>query len=863
MYEWYSKTWGEVVDELQSDERKGLSFEKVNERKKEKKKNSFSKDGREYKIRSKSLFKIFTGQILQLWSIMSILTCVLLLVARSNISFAIISILYIVTIYLVVSQNYKKEKDLKELEKLKPATSRVLRGGRILRIPAEQLVVGDIVYVEKGDIIPQDLRLIESAELKVNETAITGEINMAEKYETKIGEKELSLHQMTNILFRSSFVKDGSGTGIVIARENDTEIEKTMRMVYEDKKDKLIFKKNISKMINRYSMFSLAVVVIFLVYSLITNPHVDYIIRGLATILVASVPAEAMIMVLCFSSVVIKRLGVKGVFIKELWVLEVLSKIKVLCIDKIGTFTEENFIPETIFTDGKSIKMQAATLSSNENISRLLNVAILCNNLKTNIEINIIKICEESGMIKTNIERKQRRLLEIPYDSQRKIMTTINKYEKNYRANCSGDVDSILTRCTHIMKDGVEEYISQQDITKIKKNHIKLSINGKEAMAFAYRNFTYAPTLDGNVESNLVFVGIMSFENPILKNTPEAIEKLKLSDVKTVIITNENKLSAAYMQKKMQVTYGQDGVLAGVELTNTTEEEFVRIIEKVDILSKISSFQRTKIVKTYKDLGYTVGCTGSKLIHMPSLRTADIGIGIGKQCSSIIKKVGEVYLEGVGINSLIDTMNQGSNVISSMYKALRYVFYCCMASSLAIISMMIFSKEMVLSPERVLVSNVINGTFGAMAILYAYKENNKSKANKSKAGYLALGYLILGYPALNGVFGFVIGSKYDYYLGNSLAYILLSLNTIINTFYFNGGKFFRNIKSNSIVILNFLTQISIFIAFNSKYLYVIKWILLLLLAEISLIFLPWIIKIVIKIVKINIYKIKNYKRDKN
>lgn len=828
MYEWYSKTWGEVVDELHSDDRKGLSLEKIsNIRKNNNSSNTFSNT-----IKSKSYFSILIKQLFQMWSLMLLITSILLFLSKSYVAFIIVFTVYIAAIYIVTSKEYVKEKDLKELERLKPATIRVLRSSKIFRIPAEELVVGDIVFVEKGEIVPQDLRIIESKDLKVKETAITGENYAIEKYGGKIDEKELSLNDMTNILFRSSIIKEGSGTGIVIACGKDTQIEKSMRMVYEEKKDKVLFKKNIFTTINRYSIFSLCIEGLFIVFSLIHHFNVDYIVYWSSVILTASVPILAMGIVIYVSLISIHKLKEQGVHIREISVLDILSKINVFCLDKVGTLTEENFYPETIYTDNKSISINAATLSPNENISTLLGISVICNDLKTSAEINIIKTCEENGIIKTQLERRQRRLMNIPYDSSRKIMTTINKHGRDYRANCKGDVDSILTRCTNIMKDGKEEYLFKQDITNIKKKHIQLSISGKEVMAFAYRDFNYQPTLDENLESNLVFVGLMSFENPVLGEASESLKCISQLEIKPLIITDENKLSASYMQRKLDIEYGPETVLAGVELANAEEDEFKRIIPKANVLSKITASQRTKIVKTFKESGLVTGCTVSKLIHMPTLRTADVGIAIGKQCSVPIKKLADIYVEPSSISALVKAMKNGSKLVNSTYKALDYTFFCAVSSAISIFLMMIFSSKFILLPEQIFIPNLFNVIMGTAAILCDYQ--NQKEFKKYPLYMTIVDGAIIGTISTVSL---IIGLKYSSNFASSLGLILISLSTIVFTYKFNNRKVFGNLKSNGIVILNLLTQISIFIACYPSRINIVKWILLFLIIEVPIVFL--------------------------
>ena len=537
MIRWYGNPWSETVKSLKSNIYSGLDEEQIRPYREQYGKNII------FIPKTKSLFSLILKQVRELWIILLFMCSVILLYfkefAVAGMGLAII----VVSVLCVALNEYNEAKNIKELEKLNNGYARVVREGRTLKIPSEQLVVGDIVIVGKGEGVPADLRVIESDELKINEVSITGESFISEKYETKIEDKELALSDMKNILFKSSIVVGGSGTGIVIATGMNTQIANIIKLFFVEKEKSKSFNERLNKIINYFSLFILACTILNIsVGTMFFKEKLSYILKNSAIFVLSTMPQGIIFIIAIVSTVLFKKMKKNSIIFKNLSIIEKFSSVSVICTDKIGAFSKDKMKVVKLYTSESVIDVDGEILKNgkdegkNENLYRILSIGVLCNDTKTNVgkvvspkndlmEIALARFGLENGMDKKRIEREHRRILNIPFDTERRIMTTINAVDENYRAFIKGAVDALLSRCTHIMKNGVETEITEEDINSIKKADINMSLQSLSVIGFAYRNFIYEPSIKENIESNLVFVGLVGFENMLREEAMDSIKK--------------------------------------------------------------------------------------------------------------------------------------------------------------------------------------------------------------------------------------------------------------------------------------------------------------------------------------------------
>lgn len=680
MSEWCNKGWVEVVKRLNSDSINGLSMKQIEEltiKDKINNKNNGNNIG---------IFNIGYNTVKNLWIIYIIGFIVLNLVVKNYETTLIFFIILLINLLILTFNKYVEEKRLDKLEKLNPVSCRVIREGRIHRINPKDLVIGDIVLVDKGDMVPADLRIVDSEGLKVKETPVTGESFIVEKYETKIEERDLALSEMKNILFKSSSIIEGNGSGIVIATGFDTEIGKIIHLLYKNRDKENYFNIYISKLLNKVSTISLVLILLIIVVNIILNKTIHDIINHANLVLVSSGIYIVFPSVYIFQKILGKKLKRNGITFNSLNAFDKINKINTLIMDKIGFISKNKMVATSISTDYELINISDGEKLErvDENIERLLEIALLTCDSKymSNsdmynpvhlMEEALKKVSEDNEYDMNTLNRKLKRAVFIPYDSDRRLITSVNRSGKTFRANVKGALDSILIKCTHIMVNGVEEPIKDRDIKKIKSLHLELLEKGLEVLGFAYRNFGYEPTTDENIESNLVYVGLVSFFNPMDEETTSCLEYLRENQINLVLTTEENKISAIASGKMAGLELKEENIMSGVELENIEEAEMEEIIKELRVFSRVNAEHKKRITQLLNKIGNVIAAAGYKFSDLGFLDICDLGIAISNKCSSLVKEMSDIWMEDSSIVNLTSLHNDSKKILKTVEKIITFI----------------------------------------------------------------------------------------------------------------------------------------------------------------------------------------------
>lgn len=822
MIQWYGSPWSETVKSLKSNIYSGLDEEQIKPYREQYGENIILIP------KTKSLAALILKQIKELWIILLFICSAIFLYFQQFAAAGIGLTIIIVSTLCFALGEYNEEKNIKELQRFNKGFARVVREGRTQKIPSTQLVVGDIVIVGKGEGVPADLRVIEGDELKVNESSITGENFISEKYETKIEDKELPLSDMKNILFKSSVVVNGSGTGIVIATGMNTQISNIIKLFFGEKEKTEYFNRRVNKIINYISVFILACMVFNIsIGSMIFKEKITYILKDAAIFVLSSIPQGMVIVITIVSSILFKKMKKNSIVMKNISTIEKFSSVTAICTDKIGAFSKDKMKAVKVYTDENIIDAYGHFFDNTEeggkngNLYRILSIGVLCNDTKTNvgkvvnpkndlIELALIAFGVENGMDKKRLEREHKRVLQIPFDTERRIMTTINVIDENYRANVKGTVDSILSRCTHIMKNGIETEITEEDINAIKKADISMSIESLSVIGFAYRNFNYEPSRKENIESNLVFVGLVGFENVLREEAIESIKKTKALGIKPIIITEDSKLTAFAFGKKMGIVSKLQEILSGVEIDNMPDEEFERIGEKVGIFSRISPRNKIKVIKALKGYGYTTAITGSKLVDLPSLKISDIGITTSK--TNIVKKLSDILLDNINFMDILNVLEDSRKIVSVLKKVISYIVSCSVTMITFITLIYSWKYKVPLIAEEAFWFNNIIMTLSSLALIYQYKDEVlygldsiiDKNIIKEKAFFIISRGILMGSIAF---IAFMLGHNKGIGFAQVTAFTILNLNAVFFNYSFSNKIVFKNKISNLIILLNLILQL--------------------------------------------------------
>jgi Ca2+-transporting ATPase len=701
MIKWYGDSWNNIVKELKTNDITGLKSDDIEARKTE-----FGKNIIKLESEKKYIFRRITKAI-DIHSILQTGIAVFLFI--SGHIFQGLAIIFAELLYCAFElYKYKRKMNkMKQLETLNMGTIRALRDGRTSRISIVDLVVGDIIILEEGETVPADLRIIDSEKLQVKESSVTGKDEIVEKYEARIYSDVFNLWELKNILFKSAEIIKGRCTAVVVAVGFETQIGKLVAQsnVHEDEYELV---KSVEKVMNKFKYIALVIIFISIAISYILNNDVLIAFENSKLLLYALYLNIVILAGGLFTIFVRKSFKQKGVDYFDIFSIQNIAKITTLMINDKGFLCEDEIIIKAIFTDGIRISEFNREIIKEYNIERMLQIAYLCSNARRNVnlgkdgvsgyigdnvEIALLKFVENAYMNENDIGGFNPRVLQIPMDSERKIMTTINKVEDKFRANVKGDSEEILKRCTHIMKNGVEVEITQGDIDRVKDSIIEMSNNILKVVGLAYRNFNYEPSLSENIESNLVFVGLFGMENSVRGDSIYNLEKCKRMGIKIVLATENNKLYAHSLSKRLKVSRNMEEVLSGIELKYMSIEEQERAIDKIKVFSNIFQENKARLIKFLNGQSETTAICTNQFSDLPALSEAKVGIAYGEDCSNTIKRISDIFIKDNSFYSIISLIKSCRVNIIKINISLAYLM------SIILCEIMLISLKLVVFPD--------------------------------------------------------------------------------------------------------------------------------------------------------------------
>ena len=704
MVKWYGKANVKVVEILNSDISFGLTEDKIKYMRETYGENIILKP------EIPSILSLIIGEIKQLWMIVSLCFVAMLYYNEMQIIAYFVMSTVIISVSLLVRMDYKKEKSLMAIDNLNTPFSYVVRDGKLCKINCEEMVVGDIVLLEQDRVVPADIRIIEGQDLKVKEVAVTGEKYEVEKYHMMIEGEVSNLSEIKNIVFKSSLITQGEGLGVVIATGMNTQIGEIIKVLLEHKNSNMGFSKSLSKAFNKVALITIIVEIMTLVFALNKNLNVHETVNALIYICMAFNLPIFIIIVSLFFNILFLQFKKKNIYIKDVSVIYALTNISTIFMKKLGSISENKLVFRDVYCNNMLIDVQNESLEIDSTIERIMSIALLCNDAKLCIEgekcienINsmeelaeqtILKYCSEEFIEISELEGKQERIFQIPYDSDKRIKTVVNMIEDRYRANVTGVLDRLINKCTHILINGVEMEIKDTDIQNIIDVHIGMSNKSYNVVAFGYRNFNYEPSIDENIESNLVFVGLIGFENPIKEKSYATIKTCKDINVRLIMDEEENKLAAFAFGKRIGLVHKKEEILSGIEIDHMSKEEFEKNIEDVSIFSKITTKHKSDIVNSLNSKGYCIASVGDSLTDLEYLNSSHISISVGNECSTIVKKLSSLFLKENDFSEIINLIKQSKRIINYVSKSALFLCAAGLSEIFILLISLIISGEL-------------------------------------------------------------------------------------------------------------------------------------------------------------------------
>ena len=679
MKNWFNQSIDEVEKKLQTDIENGLTIEKVEEKRKQ-----FGSNELEGK-KKKSLVIKFIEQFKDFMIIVLIISAIISGVVgiyngEGMTDTIIILIVVIVNAIIGVVQENKAEKSLEALKKMSSHVAKVIRNSKIEVVPSRDLVPGDVVVLDTGDYVPADIRLIEAANLKVQESALTGESVPVQKNINIIQDEKIGIGDRTNMLFSSSLITYGRGKGIVTSTGMQTEVGKIAGIINSVENNQTPLQIKLNKLGKTLGILALAICVVIFIIGILYGKEPIHMLMSAVSLAVAAIPEGLPAVATIVLAVGVQRMVKKNAIVKNLPSVETLGSASVICSDKTGTLTQNKMTVLKIFfffflLDVDKIEKQ------DEELKLLVQAGMLCNDTKIGADDILTGDPTETALVDLGfnlgtdkvVYQNCPRIDEIPFDSDRKLMTTVHKIGEKYFVYTKGAVDELLKRCAgyrinNEIKDDLEEY----KITISSQNEA-MAKNALRVLAIAYKELDEKPTKEQDLENDLIFVGMVGMIDPPREEAKEAVKKCKTAGIKPVMITGDHKITATAIAKQLGILESEEEAITGTELEEISQEELEKNIQKYSVYARVSPEHKVRIVKAWQKNGHIVAMTGDGVNDAPALKTADIGCAMGLVGTDVAKEAADVILTDDNFATVVTAVEEGRRIYDNILKAVQFL----------------------------------------------------------------------------------------------------------------------------------------------------------------------------------------------
>ena len=844
---WFNKTMEEVQKELETDSQKGLSTKEV-----EKRKEKYGLNELKAK-KKKTLLQKFIEQLKDF----SIIVLIIAAIVSGAVGIAegegitdtiIILIVVILNAIIGVVQESKAEKSLEALQKLTDHASKVIREGNLTVVPAKDLVPGDIVVLDTGDFIPADIRLVEAVNLKSQESSLTGESMPVEKNTEKIVDPEVGIGDRVNMLFSSSLVTYGRGKGIVVETGMTTEVGKIAGMINETEKQETPLQNKLNKLGKTLGIAALLICVFIFVIGLLQGKEPIHMFMTAVSLAVAAIPEGLAAVSTIVLAIGVQKMVKKNAIVKRLPAVETLGSSTVICSDKTGTLTQNKMTVEKLFWNGEIVDIDKAKENTQEEeIKQLVYANMLCNDTKISKDGTLNGDPTETALVDMafkldfdpSIYDRMPRVEEVPFDSDRKLMTTVNKVNNKYVVYTKGGVDELLKKCnSYILKGEIKQDLSNYaDIIRAKNE--EMAKEALRVLACAYKEMDHAPSKEEmkEIESNLIFIGMVGMIDPPREEAKKAVEKCKTAGIKTVMITGDHKVTAAAIAKKLGILENENEAITGIELEKMSQEELEKNVRKYSVYARVSPEHKVRIVKAWQKQGEIVAMTGDGVNDSPALKTSDIGCAMGIVGTDVAKEAADVILTDDNFATIVSAVEEGRRIYDNILKVIQFLLSSNVGEIIVLFLATLLTpffaswfgitdvtKVEILLPIHILWINLVTDSLPALALAFdpanqGIMERKPLKPGKgvftkgmtwrviyqgTMIGLLTLAAFMIGMGTTNTPIDGLTLDETKIEVGQTMAFVTLALSELVHVYNIRNNKksiFKTKVFNNSKLIL--------------------------------------------------------------
>ncbi|MCB5952322.1 cation-translocating P-type ATPase [Enterococcus sp. BWT-B8] len=712
----------EIVLEKMTTSVDGLSEEEARKRLTEYGKNALEEG------KKKSIFVKFLEQFKDFMIIVLLAAAVIsALFSHEIVDSVIILLVVVLNAVFGVVQEAKAEEAIEALKEMSSPNANVRRDGHALSVKSDELVPGDIVLLDAGDVVPADLRLLEAASLKIEEAALTGESVPVEKKAGTLEQsaQEIGIGDRLNMAYSNSNVTYGRGVGVVVGTGMNTEVGKIAGMLAGEKEQETPLKQNLNQLGKVLTVAILIIAVIMFAVGLANGRDwVDMLLTSIS-LAVAAIPEGLPAIVTIILALGTQKMAKKNAIVRKLPAVETLGSTDIICSDKTGTLTLNQMTVEVLYANNHLAPASQAVSPDN----MALKIMTFANDTKISQDGTLIGDPTETALVQFGLDHSfnvtekvtaEPRVAEIPFDSDRKLMTTVHQLENGkYLIAVKGAPDELLKRCSQIETNGQTAVISENDRKEILLNNTKMAKQALRVLGMAYN---YADTVPSemtseSVEKDLIFAGLVGMIDPERKEAAAAVKVAKEAGIRPIMITGDHRETAEAIAARLGIIKEGDdaAVITGAELNNLSDEVFASTVGKYSVYARVSPEHKVRIVKAWQNEGKVVAMTGDGVNDAPALKAADIGIGMGITGTEVSKGASDMVLADDNFSTIIVAVEEGRKVFSNIQKTIQYLLSANLAEVLTLFIATMLNWDTLL-PVHLLWINLVTDTFPAIAL---------------------------------------------------------------------------------------------------------------------------------------------------
>ncbi|MGL4343983.1 MAG: cation-translocating P-type ATPase [Cellulosilyticaceae bacterium] len=673
--------------------------------------------------KKKSGILVFLEQFKDLLVLILITAAIISMLSGNIESTIVIFAVIILNAILGTVQHFKAEKSLDSLKALSAPVAKVMRDGQKMEIPSKDIVPGDIVLLEAGDLVVADGRMIENYSLQVNESSLTGESESVNKFLDSIEKTEVPLGDQKNMVFSGSLVTYGRGLIVVTGTGMQTEIGKIASLMNQTQQKKTPLQVSLDDFSKKLAFIVLGICALVFALSLYRDmPILDSLMFAVA-LAVAAIPEALSSIVTIVLALGTQKMAKENAIMKELKAVESLGSVSIICSDKTGTLTQNKMTTKKVFVNNTLLDGEDLDLSLKAH-HYLMDVAVLTND-STSIdgkeigdptEVALVNLADKFNIEEVSFRQTHKRLGEIPFDSDRKLMSTLHDLHGDIELFTKGAFDVLLKRTTHILTNEGPRPITEADKELIAKTNHELSNNGLRVLAFAYKTLDTVKELSLEDEQDYTFIGLISMIDPPREESKEAVRDARIAGIKPIMITGDHKITASAIAREIGILSPDDTALEGIELDQMSEDELDQKLEHIAVYARVSPEHKIRIVNAWQRRGKIVAMTGDGVNDAPALKKADIGIAMGITGTAVSKDAASMILTDDNFATIVKAITNGRNVYTNIKNAIKFLLSGNTSGILCVLYTSLLNLPMPFAPVHLLFINLLTDSLPAIAI---------------------------------------------------------------------------------------------------------------------------------------------------